>query len=227
MIDGLGLSPSGWLRAVARRILGGADQRQLSTNGRTIAFTIAVVSLSAKLSKADGISLPIEVETFERLFHVPASEMGNVRAVFDRAKQDVTGFDAYARTIAAELSAEPSVKRAVFEGLFHIATADGLLHEGEDRLLVQIADIFGYAPVEYRAIRAQFIVDNDDPYAVLGLDHGADDQSLKTRYRQLARENHPDMMMGRGLPREAIEVAQRKLAAINAAYDAISRERGL
>ena len=40
-------------------------------------------------------------------------------------------------------------------------------------------------------------------------------------------DNHPDKLMGRGVPAAFVEIATRKLAAINAAYDVIARERGL
>lgn len=226
LIEALAFTPVGWLRDVACRAMG-RRERMLAPGARSTSFTIAVVSLCAKMSKADGVSLPVEVATFERMFHVAEAERANVRAVFDRAKQDLTGYDTYARTIAQELANDPAAKRFVFEALFHIATADGIIHEGEDRLLAQIGSIFGYETAEYRAIRAQFVEDRDDPYVVLGLDHRADNAALKARYRELVRENHPDVLTARGLPREAVDIAQRKIAAINAAYDVICRERGL
>ena len=44
---------------------------------------------------------------------------------------------------------------------------------------------------------------------------------------KLVADNHPDKLMGRGVPPEFVEIATRKLAAINAAYDSIAKERGL
>ena len=61
----------------------------------------------------------------------------------------------------------------------------------------------------------------------MGLDPAASDDELKARYRKLVRENHPDLLSGRGLPMEAIAVANRKLAAINAAFATLEKERGL
>ena len=49
---------------------------------------------------------------------------------------------------------------------------------------------------------------------------------IKSAYRALVRENHPDRLMAQGVPEEFIEVANAKLAGINAAYETIQKERG-
>ncbi len=61
---------------------------------------------------------------------------------------------------------------------------------------------------------------------MLGLDRDADDATVKARHRALVAEHHPDRALARGLPAEAVAIATRRLAAINAAYDRIVQERG-
>lgn len=194
---------------------------------RGVAFTAAVVALSAKLSISDGVALQIEEDTFERVFHIADEELAGVRRLYRLAKQDVAGFEAYARRIGEKLAGEPELKRDVFDALFHIATADGVLHEAENRYLELVANHFGYDQAEYLALRARFAVDVTDPYTVLGVPRSSSDAELKAQYRRLVKENHPDTLIGHGAPHYAIEVAQRKLAGINAAWDTITRERGL
>ncbi len=80
---------------------------------------------------------------------------------------------------------------------------------------------------EFRFFRARFVVDNDNPYDVLQLSPDATDDEIKAQYRKLVSDNHPDKLMGRGVPAEFVDIANRKLAAINAAYDTIAKERGL
>ena len=41
------------------------------------------------------------------------------------------------------------------------------------------------------------------------------------------REHHPDKLMAQGMPQEFIEVANKKVSAINQAYDRIRRERNM
>jgi len=221
-----GLSSAGAPRRWIDKLLP-AGRRDLRKGLRGTGFTIAVVSLCAKMSKADGIALSIEAETFERLFHFDPGEMANVRRVFDSAKDDTTGFEAYARSIAGTLAGEPDIMHAVFEALFHIATADTVLHEAEDTFLEHVAEIFGLSHRDYRAIRAQFVHDETDPYVILGIEHDATNAQVKSRYRALVREHHPDTLVSAGVPREFVEAATEQMATINAAYEIIARERGL
>ncbi len=113
----------------------------------------------------------------------------------------------------------------MFECLFHVASADGVLHTAEEHFLKQIADIFGISEQTYRNIRRVFVIDPDDPYKVLGLPHDISDAALKKAYLQLVKDNHSDRLAAHGVPREFQAVADRKLAAINVAYDAIKQER--
>ncbi len=191
------------------------------------AFTAAVVALSAKLSKADGVTLQIEEQAFERLFKFDEAERENIRWLFRLAAKDTAGFENYAREVATAIDDHPGLKHDVFDALMHIASADGILHPGEDRYLEAVSGIFGYEEGEYRAIRARFVRDASDPYEVLGLDRGFDNGVLKSRYLDLVRQHHPDALAGKGLSKELQEIAQRKLAAINAAWDLIARERGI
>jgi DnaJ like chaperone protein len=116
----------------------------------------------------------------------------------------------------------------VLDGLFEIAKADGVLHPGEAAFLEKVAEIFGFAPNEFRRIRAShFAPELTDPYVILGVSYVADDDELKQTYRKLVRENHPDSLMARGVPAEFIKLANDKLAAINNAYEKIRAERGL
>jgi DnaJ like chaperone protein len=122
----------------------------------------------------------------------------------------------------------PAMLEDILDGLFEIAKADGVLHPGEAAFLERVAEIFGFAPGEYRRIRAShFAPELTDPYVILGLSYAADEEELKQTYRRLVRENHPDSLMARGVPAEFIKLANDKLAAINNAYEKIQMERGL
>lgn len=193
----------------------------------SIAFTIAIIALSAKMAKSDGVVTTDEVEAFRRVCTFADSEAATVRRVFDLAKQDIAGYETYARQIGDMLADEPELKRDVLEGLFVIAAADGILHEREDLYLRSVAGHLGITPTELAWVRALFVEGDSSPYDVLGLHPGADFATIRARHRALVLEHHPDRLTGRGVPREFIAIAERKLAAINAAYDAIERERGL
>jgi DnaJ like chaperone protein len=192
-----------------------------------VAFTIAVVALAAKMSKADGVSLPIEAQAFERQFAVPDSEREHLRRLYQLASQDVAGYEAYAAQIARLLEGQPELKISVLECLFHVASADGVLHPDEDRYLARVADIFGLSQCEFRCVRRGFVVDATDPYEVLNISPAATDKDIKARYRELVKSHHPDALVSKGVPPEFLAGAERRLAAITVAYEAILAERGL
>jgi DnaJ like chaperone protein len=194
---------------------------------KDIGFTIAVIALSAKMAKADGVVSPLELKAFADVFRYSPEEARNVERVFDMAKQDTAGYEAYADQIAALLKDDRKLLQHVLEGLMHVGTADGVLHPQEDEFLKSVATRFGFSDSEYRFFRARFVVDNANPYDALRLTPEASDAEVKAQYRKLVRDNHPDRLMANGVPAEFIELATRKLAAINDAYDTIARERGL
>ncbi|HEY8129591.1 MAG TPA: DnaJ family molecular chaperone [Hyphomicrobium sp.] len=191
-----------------------------------VAFTIAVVALAAKMSKADGVSLPVEAEAFKRQFKVPESECRHVRRLYELASQDVAGYEMYAAQIARILEGQPEIKISVLECLFHVASADGVLHPDEDRYLAHVAEIFGLTKGEFRCVRRGFVVDADSPYEVLHVSPLASDKEIKAAYRQLVKGHHPDALVAKGVPPEFLAGAERRLAAITTAYEAILEERG-
>lgn len=192
-----------------------------------VGFTIAVVALAAKMSKADGVSLPVEAEAFKRQFKVPESECGHVRKLYEMAARDIAGYDVYAAQIARILEQQPELKLSVLESLFHIASADGILHPGEDRYLAHVAEILGFTECEFRCVRRGFVRDADSPYEVLNISPAATDKEIKARYRELVKSHHPDALVSKGVPPEFLASAERRMVAITAAYEAIQAERGL
>src|SRR5262245_2311464 len=192
-----------------------------------IAFTIAVIALSAKMARADGVVSRLEVQAFKQVFQTAPEEEGNVKRVFNLAKQDVAGYESYADEIARLLKDSKKLLQDVLEGLLYVAVVDGALHPDEDAFLAEVARRFGFSPSEFRFFRARFVADHGNPYDALRLSPEATDEEIRRQYLKLVADNHPDKLMGRGVPAEFVEIATRKLAAINAAYDVIAKERGL
>ena len=222
----IGMAKGGPLRNALDQLWGALGLERTPAQSR-VAFTIAVVTLAAKMSKADGVSSEIEAETFDRVFVVPDDERGNVSRLFQLASQDIAGYESYARQIAGHLPEEPDVKISVLECLFHIACADGVLHPAENDFLAEVARLFGLTATEFQAIRRAFVREADGPYEILGLPPDASDAQVKARYRELVKRHHPDALVSKGVPEEFLVAAERRLAAITSAYEAIEKERGL
>ena len=202
--------------------LGGLFERQKPAPERSVAFTIAVIALGAKLSKADGQVTRDEVSVFRRIFQIPPEEEANAARVFDMARTDVAGFDAYARKVATMFGPGAPVLRDVLEGLFAIAMADGEYHENEDMFLAEVARIFGINETIFRALRAAAVPGAvPDPWSVLELEPGTDLAIARRHWKALVREAHPDRAMARGLPPEAVKLAEERMVALNRAWSEI------
>ncbi len=195
---------------------------------RQVGFSVAMIALSAKMAKADGVVTENEIKAFQEIFDIPADEFNNVSKLYNLAKQDVAGYHSYARRILRLFPEDPAILEDVMNGLFHIAKADGLVHENEMRFMDDIAEIFGIKGREYERIRLRHIEPKDgNPYVLLDADSSWEDERLKTHYRKLINENHPDRFIARGLPPEFVSIANERLTQINNAWAIVKLERGL
>jgi DnaJ like chaperone protein len=191
----------------------------------SVAFTIGMIALGAKMAKADGVVTEDEIAAFKQVFHIPERELSSVARVFNMAKQDTAGFELYARQMAKLFGAETSVLEDVLDGLFHIAKADNAFHPGEHGFLAKVAEVFGFSAADFARIRARHVAVADDPYLILGIERGASIEEIKSRYRVLVREYHPDRHIAAGVPEEMIDIATSRLQTVNEAYEQIVREK--
>ncbi|MEL7099515.1 MAG: molecular chaperone DjiA [Pseudomonadota bacterium] len=190
---------------------------------RSVAFAIAVIALGAKMAKADGQVTRDEVTAFREVFHINQQDEAGAGRVFNLARTDVAGFEEYATRIEGMFRDQPDTLVDLLEGLFHIAMADGFYHPSENAFLSRVAEIFRVPDAQFNALRARFVPDAPrDSYAVLGLEPGASFDEARTAWRRLVRENHPDAMLARGVPEEAIRLAERRMIDINRAWEDIS-----
>jgi DnaJ like chaperone protein len=193
---------------------------------RSVAFAIAVVALGAKMAKADGQVTRDEVTAFREVFQINAQDEAGAARVFNLARQDVAGFEDYARKIKVMFGGEDGALCDLMEGLFHIALADGDYHPNENAFLERVAEIFGLPDGNFRRLRARFVPDAaPDPYDVLGVPHDAPLAEIRAAWRAQVRETHPDRMLARGLPQEALKMAEKRLIAINHAWEEITAQR--
>lgn len=191
---------------------------------RTVAFAIAVIALGAKMAKADGMVTKDEVAAFREVFFIPEGEEKNAGRLFNLARKDIAGFEDYARKIKAMYGDDGEAPlNEILQGLFHIAMADGVYHPNEDAFLERVASIFGLTDPGFKHLRAQFVPDAErDPYDVLGVPADASTAEIRKAWRKLVRETHPDQMIARGVPEEAVKLAEKRMIAINRAWEEIN-----
>lgn len=227
---GLGFAIGGPLGALLGAVAGHLvvdSESGLFGDDREAVFTTGLIALSAKMAKADGVVTRDETVAFRQIVVVPEAEAARVDRLFALAKDTTAGYEAYARQIADRFGDRRELLEDVLDGLFHIAKADGAVHEAERSYLASVAAIFGFSDADYRRIEARHVRVKDDPYVILGAQRDWDDGALKRHWRKLVADNHPDRQVALGLPPEAVRIATDRLSAINAAWDAIAQERGI
>ncbi|MEX3316033.1 TerB family tellurite resistance protein [Sulfitobacter sp. PS-8MA] len=192
---------------------------------RSVAFTIAVIALGAKMAKADGLVTRDEVTAFREVFQIAEDDQEGAARVFNLARQDVAGFEEYARRIANMFEDQPQMLHDLMEGLFHIAMADGTYHPNENAFLEDVAAIFRMDEEDFASLKARFVPDSSPlPRTVLGIGPNATLEEARKAWRRLVRENHPDALVARGLPEEAIKMAEKRMIDINRAWETLSRK---
>ena len=194
--------------------------------GRDPGFSAAVTALGAKLAKADGQADPGEFVAFSEVFVPGPAAAGDVRRLYDLARQTTRGFESYARQIAKRYRGCPGVLEEVLEGLFHIAKADGVVTHEEQRFLERVAELFGMSPLTWRRLLAEQIgAPADDPYVILGVLPDASDADVHAAWKTALLKAHPDKVAVLGLSHPDAEAAEARAAALNAAHDQVMRER--
>ena len=205
---------------VASRFSGDPEAR------RHVNFSIAIVALSAKMAKADGVVTTDEVAAFRRLVDFPESQARHIERLFDIARRDVAGYQSYAAKIARLYPAGDPLFADIIDALFEIAKADHYIHDSELAYLADVAEHFGLSERAFDQIKARHVVPEEgDPYLIIGADRDDHFDDLRARYRRLVAEHHPDRLIARGVPAEFIAIGTQRLAAINVAWDRIEAER--
>ena len=190
---------------------------------RTVGFTIAVIALSAKMAKADGYVTQSEILAFKEIFRVPVSDEANAERLFDLARQDIAGFEIYARKIKKMFGTQTDTLEDLLEGLFYIAVADGRYHQQEDAYLKRVSEIFVLGDLSFRVIKARYVKGTPaNPYEVLGVSPSASLTEIRNAWRDLVKKNHPDKLTARGVPIEAVKFGEARLVAINQAWNKIN-----
>jgi DnaJ like chaperone protein len=198
-------------------------------------FAITAVVLSAKLAKCDGPVSRAEIDAFKRQFRIPPESVRDIGRLFDQARDNTDGFESYADQLGEVFADNRGMLEDVLTALFAVARADRPLNQPEHEFLSRVHRGFRLDQYSWdhargatpRQPQGASWSEEPDPYAVLGVPRSTSGEDLHAAWKQLMRENHPDSLAARGVPKEFIARASDKVARINAAWDQIKRERGL
>ena len=187
-------------------------------------FALSLIVLSAKLSKVDGQVSKAELVAVKDKLKIPENEIDKVGKIFNKAKEESTGYEPYAQQIAQIYRNNPNVLEEVINILFYIAESDGNVSQSELRMIQNISEIFGLSSVQFNSIKeSRKSSDKLNPYIVLESKPEEDLQTIRKKYLKLSKEHHPDVLISKGVPLEVIEESKKKMRAINSAWDQIQK----
>ena len=195
------------------------------------------------ISKADGHISKVEVEVASgclRSLGLTEEEYQFCARAFNDVRNTSPGsFGMYASQFASVVTQE--ARTLLYEMLWIVAAADGVLADAEDRLLREAAGYLDVGDMLYLYFRRRYFgtgngqahggqpqeSELDKAYARLGCSPSDTDDVLKSAYRKLAMRYHPDRLRAEGMPEGMVAQATRSMAEINAAWDVVKKERGL
>jgi DnaJ like chaperone protein len=239
----LGFALGGPLGAIAGAAFGHAFDRSnegyhLEESTRTkpgeqaqFTFFVAVFSMLAKLSRADGQITRDEIDTINRFMLQdlnldPQSRMVAMN-IFNAAVESPNSFEDFATQFFSHFQDQPQLLEMMVDILLRVSIADGTINIVEERLILSAVRIFNFSDIYYQSLKQKYVRPNDRYYAVLGVTKSDSDDKIKSRYRKLVMEYHPDKIVSKGLPEEFTRFAEEKFKDIQQAYDEIKKERGV
>ena len=204
-----------------------------------------LVSLLAKVAKSDGRVSELEARLITQVLDDLSQKVSGVREylkeVYNSQKENVDNAYETARNYkrAFNLNYDTCVARLTF--FLNLAYIDGEFNKSEQDIIRNIAYGFGLDKETLDEIifkfdsfyGSRFGADRDevsrenDAFEVLGLSKNASLDEIKARYKELVRQYHPDILMGRGESKEVIERSTKKLQEINEAYGRLKEKFGV
>jgi DnaJ like chaperone protein len=191
------------------------------------AFTSAITALGAKLLRKDRRGANGAFEAFNHVFPTAPESGWQVRRFFGLAGKTTLGLEGYAASIARRYRGCPKVLEQALDGLFQVATSDGVVTGEEMAILERVSTLFGVSPLGFRRLTSRHLGKGDDPYSVLHVEPDASDHDVHAAWRSAVVALHPDRLTGRGEPAEAVAEAEAATKSLNAAYEEVMRERAL
>jgi DnaJ like chaperone protein len=249
----LGAIAGGPVGAVLGAVVGHQFDRGLSEAGgqppREVqaAFFEATFAVMGHVAKADGRVSEDEIRAARAVMHhmqLAPEQVQEAIRLFTNGKRPDFPLDARMRELRRVLGRRRGVARAFVEIQVQAVLGAGEITAPAREVLWRVASGLGLSRVELAQIEALIRLQHlrarqqgargrppeapiEDAYRVLGIAPDASDREVKTAYRRLMNQHHPDKLRARGMPESMLPVAEQKTREIRAAYDRVRTVRGL
>jgi len=214
--------------------LGAGAQKELT-------FITSLILLLTGTAKADGTITTSEIHTIENFFYHQLGYQGNEFRFIQQLVRESTKKEINVAEVCAEISKKTTYEERLFliQLNYQVALADGVLSRAEDLFIKESAQYLHIESYDFTMIRNSFVSSSHNSgsfqneadnvsvnsYSVLGISTRSSNEEVHTAYRSLANKYHPDKVSHLG--KEFIELANRKFAEIQNAYETIKKQRGM
>ena len=197
---------------------------QTWNQGQRNSFLMSLMVLSASVIKADGKTTSQELSTLRNFFtrNFGAQAGGEAEEIV----REILTKDYNLYEVCGQIRScmDYSQRLQLYHYLVALGACDGL-HQREVDILETIATYIGLSKAEVDSIFAQFRPSNDSNYRILEIEPSATDEEVKKAFRKMAIKYHPDKVATLG--DDVQKAAEEKFKAVNQAYEAICKERGI
>ena len=205
-------------------------------------FINTLFPLLGHMAKADGRISQEEIDHTENLmskYGMTEEHRSQAINLFKIGTESIFTPASVVKDFYSATQTFPDLRRVLLTYLIGIAMADGELHPKEAEALREIAAGLGFAGAAFDQLLAmlraqdQFRGHTAPPsgselstaYAALGVAKTATDAEVKKAYRKLMSENHPDKLMGQGVPDDMVKMATERAQEVQRAYDLVRKSR--
>ena len=197
---------------------------QARLQGQRNSFLMSLLVLSAAVIKADGKTTSQELATMRSFFtrNFGAQAGGEAEEIVKELLTKEYNLYEVCGQIRSYMDYHQRLQ--LYHYLVALGACDGL-HQREIDILETIATYIGLSNAEVDSIFAQFLPSNDSNYRILEIEPSATDEEVKKAYRKMAIKYHPDKVATLG--EDVQKAAEEKFKAVNQAYEAICKERGI
>ncbi|MDO6695026.1 co-chaperone DjlA [Aliiglaciecola sp. 3_MG-2023] len=219
-------------------------------------FFHALFSLMGHIAKADGQVTDSEIRMATALMdqmNLQGDTRKEAQQAFREGKANDFPVEEVLREFKASCHGRRDVLQVFLEILIQAAFVDGKLDKKEQHVLESAARHLGFKEHEFLYLLSMYEAEIRfrtgqaggsrgrthsqqphysqqqslaDAYKILGVNENDDGRTIKKAYRKLMTEYHPDKLVSKGLPKQAIEIAKNKAQDIQSAYDLIKQVKG-
>ena len=192
------------------------------------AYFVSLFSILGKIAKIDGVVTRDEiavVQTFINGLQLPEMQKRFAKQIFNEAKKSEYSLEDFAVQLYQSTRDQPTILLSFIDLLFRVVAADGTFHPAEESAIKSIARIFGISEEQYSNLKATYFDDLEKYYRILSCNPESSNEEIKSNYKKLVKDFHPDTIVSKGLPEEFTDFATKRFREIQEAYEKIQKER--